>query len=148
MRKLPYHSRSSRIIYLLCQYNNIIILYVQNYASRIYRRIQSYPSLFPLNVVRLLLIIYKLACHNLGRYPNTCLVWSMNCMCVVITTQREETCHCSDHECIHVPFTTTSVITQRGQTALMIAASVSHTEVVVELVKATANLDLQDEVCT
>ena len=30
----------------------------------------------------------------------------------------------------------------------MIAASKGHTEVVVELVKATANLDIQDEVCT
>ena len=47
-----------------------------------------------------------------------------------------------------VPFTTTSVITQYGQTALMIAASVGHTEVVVELVKAKANLDLQNKVCT
>ena len=72
-----------------------------------------------------------------------------------------------NHECIHVqykskkrngfgnvfltctvPFTTTSVITQYGQTALMIAASVGHTEVVVELVKAKANLDLQNKVCT
>ena len=72
----------------------------------------------------------------------------MNCMCVVITTHREETCHCSDHVCLHVPFTTTSVITQSGQTALMGAASGGHTEVVVELAKAKANLDLQDKVCT
>ena len=49
---------------------------------------------------------------------------------------------------IHVPFTTTSVITQSGETALMIAASGGHTEVVVELVKAKANLDLQDNVST
>ena len=61
---------------------------------------------------------------------------------------REETCHCSDHECIHVPFTTTSVITQSGETALMEAVSEGHTEVVVELVKAKANLDLQDKVYT
>ena len=53
-----------------------------------------------------------------------------------------------NHECIHVPFTTTSVITQSGQTALMIAANWGPTEVVVELVKAKANLELQDEVCT
>ena len=44
--------------------------------------------------------------------------------------------------------TQTSVITQYGQTALMIAARGGHTEVVVELVKAKANLDLQDKVCT
>ena len=52
-----------------------------------------------------------------------------------------------NHECIHVPFTTTSVITQYGQIALMIAARRGHTEVVVELVKAKANLDLQNNVC-
>ena len=52
-----------------------------------------------------------------------------------------------NHECIHVPFTTTSVITQYGQTALMIAVSEGYTEVVVELVKAKANLDLQNNVC-
>ena len=49
---------------------------------------------------------------------------------------------------MYIPFTTTSVITQYGQTALMIAASEVHTEVVVELVKANANLDIQDKVCT
>ena len=53
-----------------------------------------------------------------------------------------------NHECIHVPFTTTSVITQSGETALMRAASGGHTEVVVELVKAKANLDLQNNVST
>ena len=53
-----------------------------------------------------------------------------------------------NHECIHVPFTTTSVITQSDQTALIEAARGGHTEVVVELVKAKANLDLQDKVCT
>ena len=62
-------------------------------------------------------------------------------------TERRQ-CHCSDHECICVPFTTTSVITQYGQTALMKAASLGHTEVVIELVKAKANLDLQDNVST
>ena len=50
-----------------------------------------------------------------------------------------------NHECIHVPFTTTSVITQSGQTALMEAARWGYTEVIVELVKAKANLDLQDK---
>ena len=49
---------------------------------------------------------------------------------------------------MYIPFTTTSVITQSGQTALMRAASKGYTEVVVELVKAKANLDLQDKVCT
>ena len=49
---------------------------------------------------------------------------------------------------MYIPFTTTSVITQLGQTALMIAAREGHTKVVVELVKAKANLDLQDKVCT
>ena len=53
-----------------------------------------------------------------------------------------------NHECIHVPFTTTSVITQYGQTALMIAARRGYTKVVVELVKAKANLDLQNNVST
>ena len=53
-----------------------------------------------------------------------------------------------NHECIHVPFTTTSVITQRGKTALMKAASYGRTEVVVELVKAKTNMDLQDDVST
>ena len=52
-----------------------------------------------------------------------------------------------NHECIHVPFTTTSVITQSGETVLMIAVSEGRTEVVVELVKAKANLDLQNNVC-
>ena len=37
--------------------------------------------------------------------------------------------------------------TQRGRSALIWAASRGHTEVVVELVKARANLDLQDKVC-
>ena len=49
---------------------------------------------------------------------------------------------------MYIPFTTTSVITQDGDTALMIAASEGYTKVVVELVKAKANLDLQDKVCT
>ena len=36
---------------------------------------------------------------------------------------------------------------QGGWSALILAASGGHTEVVVELVKARANLDLQDKVC-
>ena len=37
--------------------------------------------------------------------------------------------------------------TQGGRSALISAASEGYTEVVVELVKARANLDLQDKVC-
>ena len=40
-----------------------------------------------------------------------------------------------------------SVITQFGWSALTRAAWEGHTGVVVELVKAKANLDLQDQVC-
>ena len=39
-----------------------------------------------------------------------------------------------------------SVITQDGYSALMIAARCGHTEIVAELVKAKANLDLQNNV--
>ena len=39
-----------------------------------------------------------------------------------------------------------SVITQSGESALIFAAIDGHTEVVVELVKAKANLDLQNKV--
>ena len=49
---------------------------------------------------------------------------------------------------MNISFTTTSVITQYGETALMRASSKGHTEVVVELVKAKANLDLQNNVST
>ena len=55
-------------------------------------------------------------------------------------------CTCTYHLCVHV-YTTSSVITQDGGSALMEAASEGRTEVVVELVKARANLDLQDDVC-
>ena len=48
---------------------------------------------------------------------------------------------------MYIPFTTTSVITQNVQTALMEAARWGYTEVVVELVKAKDNLDLQNNVC-
>ena len=40
-----------------------------------------------------------------------------------------------------------SIITQSGWSALMEAADSGHTEVVIELVKAGANKDLQNEVC-
>ena len=40
-----------------------------------------------------------------------------------------------------------SVITQDGKSTLMYAAIEGRTEVVVELVKAGANLNLQDTVC-
>ena len=40
-----------------------------------------------------------------------------------------------------------SVITQYGESALMWAAMEGKTEVVVELVKAGANVDMQSEVC-
>ena len=40
-----------------------------------------------------------------------------------------------------------SVITQDGRSALYWAALKGHTEVIQLLVKAGANLDLQDEVC-
>ena len=41
-----------------------------------------------------------------------------------------------------------SVITQRGYSALVWAAREGETEVVVELVKAGANVDVQDKVCS
>ena len=40
-----------------------------------------------------------------------------------------------------------SIITQDGMTALHLATREEKTDVVVELVKNGANLDLQDEVC-
>ena len=40
-----------------------------------------------------------------------------------------------------------SIITQDGETALMIAAEDGDTEIVDVLVKAGANKDLQDKVC-
>ena len=40
-----------------------------------------------------------------------------------------------------------SVITQGGNSALMMAASEGKTKVVVELVKAGANVDMQNGVC-
>ena len=43
---------------------------------------------------------------------------------------------------------TTRVYTQYGISALMFAAMEGETEVVVELVKAGANVDMQNEVCS
>ena len=40
-----------------------------------------------------------------------------------------------------------SIITQNGWSALMLAASEGETEVVVQLVKAGANVDMQNNVC-
>ena len=40
-----------------------------------------------------------------------------------------------------------SVITQKGASALILAAQEGKTEAVVELVKAGANVDMQNEVC-
>ena len=42
---------------------------------------------------------------------------------------------------------TLSVTAQDGETALIEAAREGNTDVVVELVRGGANLDLQDEVC-
>ena len=42
---------------------------------------------------------------------------------------------------------TLSVTAQDGNTALILAAGLGNTDVVVELVRGGANLDLQDEVC-
>ena len=42
---------------------------------------------------------------------------------------------------------TLSVTAQSGETALMLAASLGRTDVVVELVRGGGNLDLQNKVC-
>ena len=47
---------------------------------------------------------------------------------------------------MYIPFMCTCFAQDRGS-ALIWAASEGSTEVVVELVKARANLDLQDKVC-
>ena len=51
---------------------------------------------------------------------------------------------CSEYQCVMIHM---SVITQRGQSALMKAAYYGHTDTVKELVTAGANLNLQDNVC-
>ena len=52
----------------------------------------------------------------------------------------------SEYQCVcHT--THVSVITQDGESALMRAVREGNTEVVVELVKAGANVDMQDRVC-
>jgi ankyrin repeat protein len=48
--------------------------------------------------------------------------------------------------CPMVSFTKYPFITQEGDSAVMLAAWCGHTDIVVELVKAGANLDLQDNV--
>ena len=50
----------------------------------------------------------------------------------------------SEYQCVMLHM---SVITQFGTSALMKAAYEGYTEVVQQLVKAGANLDLQDKVC-
>ena len=50
----------------------------------------------------------------------------------------------SEYQCVMLHM---SVITQRGNSALWWAAFKGHTEVVQQLVKAGANLDLQNKVC-
>ena len=52
----------------------------------------------------------------------------------------------SEYQCVCV-ILHMSVITQVGESALTLAAREGKTEVVVELVKAGANVDLQTEVC-
>ena len=53
----------------------------------------------------------------------------------------------SEYQCVCV-ILHMFVITQDGISALMLAAWEGKTENVVELVKAGANVDMQDEVCT
>ena len=50
----------------------------------------------------------------------------------------------SECQCVCV----TLHITQEGYSALMLAAMEGKTEVVVDLVKAGASVDMQDEVCS
>ena len=52
-----------------------------------------------------------------------------------------------NHHCIICILLHTSVITQDGYSALMKAAYMGQTEVVVELAKAGADLNLQNNVC-
>ena len=61
------------------------------------------------------------------------------CVLVAISTSTHTSSRCV---ILHM-----SVITQGGDTALMLAASDGKTESVVELVKAGANVDMQDKVC-
>ena len=51
---------------------------------------------------------------------------------------------CSEYQCVIIHM---SVISQDGESALMMAASGGHTDTVKELVTAGANLNLQDNVC-
>ena len=50
----------------------------------------------------------------------------------------------SEYQCVMLHM---SVITQSGDSALIVAAREGRTEIVQQLVKAGANLDLQNKVC-
>ena len=52
----------------------------------------------------------------------------------------------SEYQCVCHTMSTMSVITQKGDSALTMAASEGATEVVVELVKAGANVEMQNRV--
>ena len=51
------------------------------------------------------------------------------------------------HNVMYIVSYCMSVITQAGNSALMVAAREGETEVVVELVKAGANVDMKNDVC-
>ena len=71
-------------------------------------------------------------------YWYVCITCIM-CVLVLISTSTHTSSRCV---ILHM-----SVITQGGGSALMLAASEGKTESVVELVKAGANVDVQDKVC-
>ena len=52
----------------------------------------------------------------------------------------------SEYQCVCVSYYT-CLITKGGASALMLAATEGKTEVIVELVKAGANVDMQSKVC-
>ena len=70
--------------------------------------------------------------HNVHRFVDIQYL-----QCVMTSVYSECVCHT-----IYM-----SVITQDGQSALMMAARCGKTDVAVELVKAGANVDMQDNVC-
>ena len=63
-----------------------------------------------------------------------------------VTAWRDCT-HASNLALLNVCTYTLSVTAQDGETALILAASLGRTDVVVELVRGGANLDLQNKVC-
>ena len=81
-------------------------------------------------------IIIFMYMYVMFRYSNCVL---MLCVSVVISTSTH-----TSSRCIILRM---SVITQRGYSALMEAASEGKTERVVELVKVGANVDMQNTVC-